>query len=95
MPGDRGRRMSSRPPPPVQVLGADEGRQPRPYRAWDARVEARVATLRQAAKESGKDVDHCLATPECHGLSGCACNCEPCVRLADLEECAYREVKGS
>jgi hypothetical protein len=94
-PGDDGRRTSNRPPPPLHVVQTDDGaRQPRTVRAWNADVEARVQELLQAARDSGKNVDHCLATEECHGLAGCTCACAPCVRRAGLEESAYLEVTG-
>jgi hypothetical protein len=62
---------------------------------WDLRCEVRADTLIQAATQAGEDTSHCVARgTECGGIIGCRCTCAPCTRRRELEDQAYREIKG-
>lgn len=84
-PADK-RRAPTLPPPASE---------PERLAGWDERCEVRATRLMQEATREGEDISHCLvASDGCHGLRACGCRCAPCSRRRELEDRAYREIKG-
>ena len=97
--GDDGRRTSSRPPPPVEVVvdrGAFTSTDPTAH-PLDVRVRRRWEELIAEAQEAGQDARHCQGATCFHegeAIAVCECACGGCVLAGELLIAAKREITG-